>query len=347
MTALALVSLSGCAVVGPAAIANGRGAYVDVITRTNDEQLLNLIVRMRYAEPCAMVTVSGITAQTEMGVNAGGQVGVGPSSNYAGNLVPFAIDGHYRETPTISYTPVTGERFLKELLTPIELDLFVLLLQAAPNERQMLDTLVASLGRLEAPVYRDSRSRASLRRAVVIIAELTRQGSMDMSFRADSAKQIVGVDVSIHDWSTTAPEETRELMGLLGRTLPPDASLPITFSLQTGRGLPTDSTMPIRVRCPMELLQIATLGVAIPEDHSAQRIAIPQPVDGPKPFLTIHSSTKPPKDPAVAIQYRGHWFWIASDDVPSKQGFNLLQMLLMRCLEGQGSQTPLLSLPIG
>ena len=65
-------ALAGCAVVGPASISNGRAAYTDVITHTNDQQLLNMIVRTRYTESATLLQVASITAQSEMSVGAGG-----------------------------------------------------------------------------------------------------------------------------------------------------------------------------------------------------------------------------------------------------------------------------------
>lgn len=341
-----LPMLCSCAVVGPASIANGRAAYTDVITRTNDQQLLNMVVRMRYAEPSSLVTVTGITAQSEMSIGAGGQVGVGSSNSYAGNLVPFAVDGHYRETPTISYTPISGERYFKELLTPVELDLFVLLVQAAPNEEWMFRILTASLGRLEAPVYRAPQHGRELTRAITLLGTLARQGSLDLAFRTDDNDRVVGVSMTIHDWSATAPAETRELMALLGRELPRDARLPILLTLQMGRGIPTGDVLPIRTRCPMELLQLASMGVDVPEEHEASGITVSVSEGTAPSFLQVHCGKKAPEDPMVAVQYRGYWFWIDSSDIASKRGFSLLQMLLMRSLEGKISQQPLLSLPI-
>ena len=49
--------LGGCATVGPQSIAAGRGVYTEVINRTEDEQILNVLVRERYDETFGMVSV--------------------------------------------------------------------------------------------------------------------------------------------------------------------------------------------------------------------------------------------------------------------------------------------------
>jgi hypothetical protein len=55
-------SLCSCAVIGPRSISGGRGAYTEVINTTQDEQILNVMVRMRYNETFGMLAVASITA---------------------------------------------------------------------------------------------------------------------------------------------------------------------------------------------------------------------------------------------------------------------------------------------
>ena len=90
-TMLALLSalgFYGCAVVGPQSIAAGRGVYAEVINRAEDEQVLNVIVRQRYDETFGMMSVASVTANLRFSTQAGANIGIGDSDNYAGNLVP-------------------------------------------------------------------------------------------------------------------------------------------------------------------------------------------------------------------------------------------------------------------
>src|SRR5688572_16993871 len=88
--ALSAAAASGCTQLGPSSIANGRAAYTDVITRTNDEQLLGTLVRLRYAETTSMLMVTAVTSQTELTVGSGINVGFGEDRSFDGNLVPFS-----------------------------------------------------------------------------------------------------------------------------------------------------------------------------------------------------------------------------------------------------------------
>lgn len=346
ISATAVVS-SGCAVVGPASIANGRAAYTDVITRTNDQQLLNMVVRMRYAEPSTLLQVTSITAQSEVNVGATGQVGVGPSSNYAGNLVPFSVSGGYRETPTISYTPITGERYFKELLTPIELDLYVLMIRAASNTRWIIEILTDAVGPLDSPVYRPVPWAESMRRAVDLMAVLKDENVLSFNFHVTDKGQISGMNMLL---CSTTPEQAKQVQELLQLLNKPNATRTesgICLNIQIGAEADGANVIRLQPRSTMGLLQLATLGVELPAEHVSEGIAAQIPGNTAKPFIHVKCGKEPPPDPMVAVQYRGYWFWVDSTDITSKQGFNLLQMLLLRCLQDHNQPAPLLTLPIG
>ena len=112
----AVLCLCGCATVGPQSITAGRGVYADVINRTEDEQILNVIVRLRYDETFGMMSVASVTANLRFSAQATTNIGVGDSDNYTGNLVPLSAGVAYEENPTISYVPLSGEDFMRRML---------------------------------------------------------------------------------------------------------------------------------------------------------------------------------------------------------------------------------------
>ena len=130
------LALNGCAVVGPKSITAGRGVYTEVINRTEDEQILNVLVRMRYDETFGMMSVASVTANLRFSTRAGAQIGVGDSENYVGNLVPLSAGVAYEENPTISYVPLNGEDFMRRMMSPVSAREWVLL--AGPVKRPSL-----------------------------------------------------------------------------------------------------------------------------------------------------------------------------------------------------------------
>jgi hypothetical protein len=137
--------LAGCQMWGPAALGVGRGAYNDVIARTGSEQTLGLIVRLRYSDPIGLLMVSSVTAGLKFSAEARGEAGFGPRANYIGNLVPFSAGIGYEDSPTISYSPVDAQAFLREWLMPTTMETLALVLQSAARQDALIVLLVERL----------------------------------------------------------------------------------------------------------------------------------------------------------------------------------------------------------
>ena len=128
LTALCFVLciLSGCAIVGPSSISKGRADYNEAINKTENEQMLLTIVKACYGETSSLLAVSGVAANVRFSTRAGVQAGFGSGDNYEGNLVPFSGGLVYEENPTITYVPVQGEEYFRQLLSPVSLDILIL-----------------------------------------------------------------------------------------------------------------------------------------------------------------------------------------------------------------------------
>jgi hypothetical protein len=115
--AISSIAATGCAILGPASVKGSRSSYNDAIVTTNNQQVLAMIVRMRYGEPTGLLAVSSVTANLNLKANIGSEFGVGPDSNFEGNLTPLSAGFSFEENPTISYVPVQGEKYLRQLLS--------------------------------------------------------------------------------------------------------------------------------------------------------------------------------------------------------------------------------------
>ena len=52
-----------------------------------------------------------------------------------------------------------------------------------------------------------------------------------------------------------------------------------------------------------------------------------------------------PEDAAVAVEYRGHWYWIDDRDLRSKHSFTLMMIMFTLANAGQKGQLPLITIP--
>ncbi len=59
----------------------------------------------------------------------------------------------------------------------------------------------------------------------------------------------------------------------------------------------------------------------------------------------MRAATGPPTH--AAVRYRGHWFWIAGDDVASKRMFLVAQILLSLNDTSGSANAPVVTIPTG
>jgi hypothetical protein len=62
-------------------------------------------------------------------------------------------------------------------------------------------------------------------------------------------------------------------------------------------------------------------------------------------LIRIHSSKSKPSDAFVAIQYRGHWFWVDDRDLKSKRVLSFMLMLFTLADTGEKENLPLITIP--
>src|SRR5262249_46142470 len=241
--AAAALWLPGCsrflgprATLGPGAIVRGRGLYNQVINDTNNQQTLELIVRARYGEPSGLVSVASVTANLRTSATANSQIGVGPSANFQGNIVPLALGLAYEENPTIAYTPVQGERYAKSILSPIGLDMLVLLLSMERPPHELIAILVKQLNGLQNPMYGgSSQTGAAFQQSVALLARLENAGQA--TWTSTSTKDGTFALV-IHDYAPANRNVVRDLLrtwGLPASLAQGDRDIVLPVNLAVGK----------------------------------------------------------------------------------------------------------------
>ena len=148
-----LVLLNACQIAGPQSIAIGRERYNTILQSTAMEQTMSNIVRVYQHEPPMFMDVSQVNAALSFTnsiapnlSNLGDTYRVAPGSvgTLGGTL-------QYTETPTITYTPLSGQALVAQLVTPVSVDALGLLYDSYWNVGPLLDFSTAYL----TPVYRE------------------------------------------------------------------------------------------------------------------------------------------------------------------------------------------------
>ncbi len=341
------LGVCGCAVVGPQSITAGRGVYTEVINRTEDEQILNGLVRLRYDETFGMISVASVTASLRFRAQAATNIGIGDSDNYAGNLVPLSAGVAYEENPTISYVPLSGEDFMRQMLSPVSASEWILLAHTAKHPGHVFALAARRVNGLRNPLLGEEASSPEFERFIELYDQLRRTGVLDI-IQAPETGSEHNYYLDIHDYEDAHRDSVRELLDLLGIEVNLDGSailLPLREAL--GRSV---SAIHLQTRSAYDVLREFGAGIEIPSVHLEAGIAEPltSAVPEERRYITIRSSEKRPDDATVRIRFRDWWFYIDATDTQSKRAFMFLRTFIgMRLSEsGAAQKAPVLTVPV-
>ncbi len=188
---LGTLLLAGCAHLGPPSVTVDRFDYSTAIADSWKQQTLLNIVKIRYTDLPVFVDVASIVAgyslQTGVAVN-----GVLSSERAVqGNYGSVGGQAVYTDRPTITYVPMTGEKFLRGLITPIDPKNIFFMLQAGYPADYILGLSVESLNGVRnrsaaAGVVR--QADPDFVRALQLMREVQAAGGVGMRVEEDKVK---------------------------------------------------------------------------------------------------------------------------------------------------------------
>ena len=128
MVAATLIA-SGCASIGPARVTRDRFDYVTAISGSWKRQMLLNLLKIRYSDAPVFVDVASVINSYELTgeVNLSGQyapIGRGDAFGAVGAA------GRYSDKPTITYQPLSGDKFTRSLMLPIPIPGILFLIQS-------------------------------------------------------------------------------------------------------------------------------------------------------------------------------------------------------------------------
>jgi hypothetical protein len=246
--ALLAATLAGCAWLGPDIIRSGRPAYNDAILTTNDEQLLQNVVRMRYGDSLGFLTVSSVTANVSLTATGTINAGFGPTANYAGNLVPFTGTLTTEQNPTISYSPVAGDRMVRQLMSEVPLDIAALMINAAHSHSAAWIALVKRVNNLRNPDFVEFAGAGTdprFEEVAAIASLLQRRGTL---YWVRLAGAQTGIGFVLHSYSPANSREVARLLDLLGIAKPLRDGDDIVVPVRSSVGTPEPGTIAVETR---------------------------------------------------------------------------------------------------
>jgi hypothetical protein len=342
--ALLSVNMAGC-FFGSASIAAGRSVYNEVITRTEDEELLNMLVRDRYGETAGMLAVASVTANIRASASFSAQLGYGPAEDFAGNLVPLSGGAAFEENPTITYIPLGGDEFVQRLLNPLTIEEALLMAQYM-RQRRDIYMLIAleSINGVQNPAFTANHTGSGdFQRMVEIVWVLRHAGALRFAHDADD--HFLAVFESVDAEHQQYMIELLELAGISKR--PSGGRLVLPMQAAVGW---SDGAINLQTRSVLDILRSAGNCIDIPEPHLRAGVVEPHSPTSVDRLMQIRSSrVRPGGVGTIAISYRGWWYYIDDADPASKRAFAYLRMLVgLRLLErGKDKAAPVLTIPVG
>jgi hypothetical protein len=342
------VLLPGCSSIGPKAIPRDRFDYSTALGESWKQQTLLNIVKLRYTDMPVFVDVASIVSgySVETSVNVGGELT--SSSATDGNILFVGGSGTFTDRPTITYVPMTGERFLHGLLTPIDPKNIFFMLQAGYPADFLLGLTVESLN--------GARNRAStggevreadpeFTRALQLMREIQVAGAVGIRVKDD--KEAGPTMVVVFPHSDTAPEvaaKSKELRELL--SLPPEAQeFVLNYSPMRGDG----NELTVHSRSMFQIMQAMASYIDVPQEHLDDRRALPgsnsEQTDSGRGRIVIHSGREKPADSFTAVEYREHWFWIDDTDWQTKRALGAIVFIFSLAETSGGDKLPLITIP--
>jgi len=336
------VLLNGCGSFGPNTIQNDRMGYVTAISESLKTQMLLNLVKLRYGDMPIFLDVSSVINQYGME----GQVSL--THNWPGNN--YLVDnstgatGRYYDRPTITYSPMTGDKFTRSLMTPIPPGVVLNFIQSGKSSDFMLRLCVQSMNGIHNQGMMKPADPCFVK-LISLIGEMQEIGGVVLKFGDEKKKGTTYLVITQpEDPNAAAPRtEIREMLKLR-----PDAT---EITVVYGGSPSNDTEVAMVTRSVFDIMVMVALSADVPQMDIDEGRAYPSSplLRDPayKPLARIHSGKSRPKDAAVMVRYRDLWFWLDDRDLQSKRAFSALLLMVNLAESGQPAVAPLVTIPAG
>jgi hypothetical protein len=336
----------GCHSIGPTSVARDRFDYSDSVGESWKRQTLLNIVKMRYVDPPIFVDVgqivAGYTLQTS--ANVGGQL----SSDKAvqGNSLTLGGSAVYVDRPTVTYVPLTGSKFIKSLMTPLQPESVFFMIESGWPADGVLGSAVEVINGLrnqETTIAGVRPPDPEFLRVLELMRKMQMSGAVSLRVIQDAKK---GESSILTIRSRDVPAETvadgAELRRLL--RISPDAT---EINLVFGSVAANDHELAVVTRSVYRIMTNLASQVDAPPEDVAQGRAAPgiEATSTRDRAIRISSSKSRPSDAFVAVAYRDHWFWIDDRDLRTKRAFAFMMLLFTLAETGEREVPPLITIP--
>jgi hypothetical protein len=339
---------TGCHSIGPHTVATDRFDYSTAIADSWKQQTLLNIVKIRYMDLPVFVDVSSVVAgySLQTGIGVGGTLST--ANAIQGNFFNGSGQAIYTDRPTITYTPLTGQKFLRGLMTPIDPKNIFFMLQSGYPADFVLGLTVESLNGLHNRSNAGGNVRAAdpeFIRVLQLMREVQAAGAVGMRVQENKDKTETAVMFFRRD--NVTPEimdkiaEIRQLLKL------PEGQP--QFKLIYSPVLGATNELAVGSRSMVQIMGAFASYTDVPEQDVKEGRALPS-LSSTNSVVTsapvqIKCSKENPADAFAAVHYHNHWFWVDDRDWRTKRAFTAIMFLFTMTENSGNEQLPLITIP--
>ena len=318
------VMIAGCTSIGPPTVDRDRFDYGAAISESWKRQTLINIVKIRYLDAPIFMDVASVISQYALEE----EIGIGFEWDDT-NLQAIGGRAMYTDRPTISYAPLTGESYARNLLRPIPLSTTLLLIQSGYPIDHVLRICIQGINGL------DNRSSSAAAQSwnpefyelLSLLHNIQQRDGIRIRNRV--------IDSRAGTFMYFTEPETRKQAEELNRVLThlglnPDGR---EFRIVHGYIAETDTEIAMVSRSMTQIMSDYGSYVEVPDsDIKEGRVHGADPEDSDagirfSPLIRVLSSVSEPEDAFIAVPYRDHWFFIDDRDIWSKRTFYFLMLM--------------------
>ena len=347
-----LTGITGCASIGPRTVARDRFDYITAISDSWKAQMLLNLVKLRYGDAPVFLDVASVITQTGL------QGTLAVSGSWWQNLLqlPFTSSvgvsaaGTYGEKPTVTYLPMSGEKFARSLMTPIPPAAILNFLQAGYPADIIMRLTVHTINGIHSRFGYGVRAREADLEFYPLVEKLRniqQSGAIGLRMKkiGNQTDTLIVFSKKPNPAIQADRAEVRKLLGLDPQT--------DEFNVVYGSVAANDKEIALLTRSLLEILTDLSSYIDVSAANVDQKRTFPSPapesVNGalvPSPIRILSSSQKP-DDTFTAVPYGQDWYWIDDKDFPSKRLFSFIMFLFTLTDTGDKQGAPIVTIPAG
>ena len=319
---------------GPDMVPRYQFDYAAAIGDAKKQQILMNIVKLRYAEWPVFLEIHQVVAGYNWEQTGSAKVSLRRMFNAAErDDAELGYVGRFVERPTITYAPLGGESFVRNILTPARPESLLSLIQSGWPVDRLFQMMVQSVNgkRNRHVIYgTDYPADPAFISFVNLLKKIHLANAISIRVRQTEGKGKVNkLNFRANLLDSETKQELDEMKAMLG--LNPDVDTyhiiwdsisedPNTIAIQTRSVIQVMVAMALYVELSLEEIKKGDV-MSLKSTQKDDAADLP-------PLMRIHSGSGTPKDAFVAVRYHNRSFWIDFHDWNSKISLAYLTLLL-------------------